>query len=139
MSFNVIATEPFERKLRKLAKKHRSIKDDLFSLISSLEQDPIQGIPLGKECYKIRLAIRSKGKGKSGGAYVRISKKNVFLMDIYDKSEQDSISDKELEWLINLLAEYSLNSKIKTNYTSRALGACGEARRVYHNTGFILK
>ena len=109
MSFNVIATEPFERKLKKLAKKYRSIKDDLLDLISSLEKDPTQGTPLGKECYKIRLAIRSKGKGKSGGArvitYVRVAKENIFLMDIYDKSEQDSISDKELEWLINLLAE----------------------------------
>lgn len=109
MNFNVIATEPFERKLKKLSKKYRSLKNDLLPLISSLEKNPTQGTPLGKECYKIRLAISSKGKGKSGGArvitYVRIAKNNVFLMDIYDKSEQSSISEKELQWLINLLAE----------------------------------
>ena len=109
MIFNVIATEPFERKLRKLAKKYRSIRDDLSPLISSLEENPSQGTPLGKNCYKIRLAISSKGQGKSGGArvitYVRVAKSNVFLMDIYDKSEQSSISEKELLWLINLLAE----------------------------------
>ncbi len=69
----------------------------------------MQGIPLGKECYKICLAISSKGKGKSGGAriitYVRVTKNIVFLMDIYDKSEQSTISENELQWLIQLLAE----------------------------------
>lgn len=56
-----------------------------------------------------RGSITSKGKGKSGGArmitYVRIVSENVFLMDIYDKSEQASISDKELQLLIDVLAE----------------------------------
>ena len=109
MNYKVIATEPFERKLKKLSKKYRSLKSDLAPLISSLEENPIQGTPLGKECYKIRLAISSKGKGKSGGAriitYVRITKSTVFLMDIYDKSEQSTISENELQWLIQLLAE----------------------------------
>ncbi len=67
------------------------------------------GSPLGKDCYKIRLAISSKGKGKSGGArlitYVRIVKGAVFLIDIYDKSDKGTISDAELRLLIELLAE----------------------------------
>jgi hypothetical protein len=37
--------------------------------------------------------------------YVRIVKQTVFLMDIYDKSEQANISDKELQMLIDLLQE----------------------------------
>lgn len=109
MSFKVIATEPFARKFKRLAKKHKSIKDDILPLIELLADDPInQEVALGNDCYKIRLAISSKGRGKSGGArviiYVRVTKETVYLMDIYDKSEQATISDKELELLIALLA-----------------------------------
>ena len=109
MSFNVISTEPFERKLKKLAKKYRSIKDDLLVIINELEENPTLGTSIGKECYKIRVAITSKAKGKSGGArlitYVRVVNNSVFLMDIYDKSQQANISNKELEMLIDILAE----------------------------------
>lgn len=109
MSFNIIATEPFARKLKKLAKKYHSLKEDLLPLLNELETNPKLGTPLGKDCYKIRLSITSKGKGKSGGArlitYVRIINKSVFLMDIFDKSEQSNISDKELQMLIDILSE----------------------------------
>jgi mRNA-degrading endonuclease RelE of RelBE toxin-antitoxin system len=109
MSFDVIATETFQRKLKKLAKKHRSLKTDLFPIIQELAENPKLGTPLGKNCYKIRFAISSKGKGKSGGArlitYVRILNETVFLLDMYDKSNQETISDKELKLLIELLAE----------------------------------
>lgn len=80
-----------------------------MDVLNELEQDPETGTPLGKKCYKIRIAISSKSKGRSGGArmitYVRIMKNKVFLLDIYDKSEQANISDKELQLLIDLLAE----------------------------------
>lgn len=109
MSFDVIATDPFERKLKRLAEKHKSIGSDLFAIIEELEENPTLGTPLGKNCFKIRLAITSKGKGKSGGAriitYVRVIQNTVFLMDIYDKSEQSTISEKELQMLIDILAE----------------------------------
>jgi hypothetical protein len=68
-----------------------------------LEENPVIGTPLGNSCYKIRLAISSKGKGKSGGARVItcviIADKDVYLADIYDKSEQENISDKRLKEL----------------------------------------
>jgi mRNA-degrading endonuclease RelE of RelBE toxin-antitoxin system len=109
MSFSVIATEPFERKLKRLTKKYRSLKIDLLKLIEQLEENPNQGTPIGKECYKIRLAISDKSKGKSAGArvitYVRIVSETVFLMDIYDKSEQANITSNELEILIEILAQ----------------------------------
>lgn len=109
MSYNIIATEPFERKLKRLAKKHKSLKADLLQIIEELEENPTLGTPLGKDCYKIRVAISSKGRGKSGGArmitFVRIIKNTVFLMDIYDKAEQSNISDTELKLLIDLLSE----------------------------------
>nr|WP_255353670.1 type II toxin-antitoxin system RelE/ParE family toxin [Pedobacter sp. R20-19] len=63
---------------------------------------------MGKNCFKIRIAITSKGKGKSGGARVItnfiITESTVYLLSIYDKSEQDNISDKEL---LELLKEIS--------------------------------
>lgn len=55
---------------------------------------------MANSCYKIRIAIKSKGKGKSGGArvitHVQVFENNVFLLAIYDKSEQKDISDKEI-------------------------------------------
>jgi hypothetical protein len=107
MSFNIIATEPFERKLKRLAKKHKSLKADLTEIIEQLAEKPTMGTYIGKDCYKIRIAITSKGK--SGGVriitYVKIINETVFLMDIYDKSEQANISDKELQLIIDVLAE----------------------------------
>ena len=72
-----------------------------------LENNPAQGKPLGNHCYKIRLAIASKGKGKSGGAriiiYVQHVDNRVFLLTIYDKSEQEDLSDKELKYLLSFI------------------------------------
>ncbi len=109
MSFDVIATEPFEKKLKRLAKKYKSLASDLAPIIDELAENPTLGTPIGKDCYKLRIAIASKNKGKTGGArmitYVRIVKQTVFLMDIYDKSEQANISNKELQLFIDLLQE----------------------------------
>jgi mRNA-degrading endonuclease RelE of RelBE toxin-antitoxin system len=107
MSFDVIATEPFEKKLKRLAKKYKTLVSDLAPVIDELTENPTLGTPIGKDCYKLRIAIASKNKGKSGGArmitYVRIVKQTVFLIDIYDKSEQANITDKELLMLIAIL------------------------------------
>jgi len=107
MNFNVIPTTFFSRHLKRLAKKYPSLKDDLLSLNKELEENPTIGDPLGKGCYKIRVSITSKGKGKSGGArvisFVRIVKKTVYLLTIYDKSEDDTISDKEIDDLLKMI------------------------------------
>jgi len=70
-----------------------------------LEENPFSGIPLKKGFYKIRLVIKSKGKGKSGGArvitYFKIVAETVYLISIYDKSEQSDISDSELGKLLD--------------------------------------
>ena len=70
MSYKVFVVESFKKEAKRLQKKHASVKVDVLRLIESLEKTPIQGIPLGKDCYKIRIAINSKGKGKSGGARI---------------------------------------------------------------------
>ncbi|HEY9364340.1 MAG TPA: type II toxin-antitoxin system RelE/ParE family toxin, partial [Chitinophagaceae bacterium] len=77
-----------------------SIKVDVSNLIKELQTNPLMGIPMGNNFYKIRLAIQSKGKGKSGGArvitYVQVIQENIFMIAIYDKSEGENISDSEL-------------------------------------------
>ena len=109
MSFEIIATEPFERKLKRLARKYKSLKSDLSKLIGELETNPQIGDPVGKNCFKIRFAIASKGRGKSGGGrmitYVRVAQETIYLIDIYDKSEQSTITDNELKLLISILED----------------------------------
>lgn len=75
-------------------------------MVESLEIDPIQGEPLGKDCYKIRMAIASKNKGKSGGSRiitcVKIIDEMVILLSIYDKSEKENIEDSKLKSLLEI-------------------------------------
>lgn len=105
MSFKVITTSDFKKNSKRLIKKYKSLKTELLELITSLEKEPTQGSPLGKNCFKIRLAIKSKSKGKSGGARVitcvKLVNNFVYLLTIYSKSEKDNISDKELTDLID--------------------------------------
>lgn len=107
MSYNIIATPKFKRELKRLVKKFHSLKNEYATLLDDLDKNPIIGTPLGNDCYKIRLAIASKNKGKSGGArvitYVLVADETIFLIDIYDKAEQDNISDKELKVIIKNL------------------------------------
>jgi hypothetical protein len=106
MSFNIVVTDGFKKYARGIAKKHRSLKSDLNKLIDSLEENPTQGEPLGKDCYKVRMAITSKGKGKSGGSRVitcvKIINQTAYLLTIYDKSDKENISDKELDELLKM-------------------------------------
>ncbi len=103
MGYSIYYTPEFEKQLKKLSKKHKSLSKDLGALIEKLEVDPMMGTPLGNGCYKIRLTISSKGKGKSGGARVItcviVADKEIYLADIYDKSDQKNISDKRLKEL----------------------------------------
>ena len=105
MSFSILPTPPFERELKKLSKKYPSLKSDFLELLSSLIQNPDSGKSLGNNCYKIRMAISSKNKGKSSGArvitYVQIIDEQIYLLSIYDKSDVSTITDKELIARIN--------------------------------------
>jgi mRNA-degrading endonuclease RelE of RelBE toxin-antitoxin system len=94
MEITVVPTLEFVKELKSIAKKHKSILADISKLSDALKQNPTMGISLGKNVYKIRLAISGTNKGKSGGArvitYVIIQDQKVLLSDIYLKSEQDS-------------------------------------------------
>jgi len=67
MSVEIIITPYFERDAKKLLKKYRSLKGELEQLIDDLEANPRMGTQIRESVYKIRLAVKSKGKGKSGG------------------------------------------------------------------------
>jgi hypothetical protein len=109
VSYSVRTIEVFERQAEKLVRKYPSLKEELLELIRSLKQNPFLGMPLGKNCYKIRLAIKSKGKGKSGGARIItnivVSETTIFLLCIYDKSNKENLSDKELDELLRDIPE----------------------------------
>jgi hypothetical protein len=73
---------------------------------TELTRNPKSGTPLGKNCYKVRLQITSKGKGKSGGArvithlIVNIEDETLYLLKIYDKADRENISETELKSLL---------------------------------------
>ena len=107
MSYKVATIAPFRKEATNLIKKYPSLKNELAELGSQLSHDPTGGTSLGNNCYKIRLAIASKGKGKSGGARVIThfygAENTVFLLSIYDKSDQENIADSKLKALLKLI------------------------------------
>jgi mRNA-degrading endonuclease RelE of RelBE toxin-antitoxin system len=109
MNYNVLTIPPFEKQLKRLARKYPSLKAEFASLVDQLEIAPDQGTTLGNNCYKIRLSIASKQKGKSGGARVitnfAIADSTVYLLSIYDKGERETLSDSELKELLKFVQD----------------------------------
>lgn len=99
----------FIRLAKPLRKKYASFEQDYFSLLDELEANPFLGTPLGDGVRKVRMAITSKGKGKSGGARVltyNVNKESddevtITLLSIYDKSKISNVSDGYISSLVN--------------------------------------
>ena len=93
-------SEDFRAAYKRLKKRHKSLEQDFEQLLASLLQNPMQGVELDGGARKVRLAITSKGRGKSGGARViirvRIVRDELQLLYIYDKSDFENISDAYL-------------------------------------------
>jgi len=104
MSYSVDLSPNFKKEAKRLSKKYPSLKSELKALFEELEENPTLGDPLGSNIYKIRLAIASKNKGKSGGArilsFVKVMETTVLLFSIYSKGEIDTITDKQIQELI---------------------------------------
>lgn len=115
MNCRIILTDEFKRQVKKLAKKHRSIKNDIKFFFDSIMENPYQGDKIGENIYKVRIAIKSKGKGKSGGArvinYVDVKIKDdseqidVYILAIYDKSDAESVSSSYVSQMIKEIQE----------------------------------
>lgn len=104
MSVELIVTDNFRREAKRLIKKYPSLKRELTELSALLKENPDSGVALGSCCFKVRLAIKSKGRGKSGGARVitllLLAESRLYLLSIYDKAEFDTITDKDLKRLV---------------------------------------
>ena len=107
----VVLADSFKREAKPLRKKFPSLSQELRELGNRLIENPQLGTALGKGCYKIRLAVRSKGGGKSGGlrviTYVVVQLRReangattVYLASIYDKSERETIDDAHLRRIL---------------------------------------
>lgn len=104
MSYSVELSANFKKEAKKLTKKYPSLRTELAALFVELQENPTIGTPLGNDIYKIRMAIASKNKGKSGGAsvlsFVKFTETAVLLFSIYSKGEIDSLTDKEIRAFI---------------------------------------
>ena len=110
MGNKIIYSSLFVRKAKNLKKKHASLAKDLAILEKSLIANPRQGDDLGAGVYKVRLAIESKNKGKSGGYRVityLVSQTgdsiDINFITLYDKGEESSINKQRLLKLIENL------------------------------------
>lgn len=103
----IIPSTEFSRQAKRLAKKYRSLRDDLTDLQEALQKKPFIGSDLGHGKRKVRLGVASKGGGKRGGMrvitfnVVKTEKAvTIYLITIYDKSEYQNVSDKYVDQII---------------------------------------
>ena len=99
----------FEKDLKGLVKKFKKITDDLALFKKEILQNPRSGTALGNNCYKIRVPNSSVPTGKSGGfriiTLLKLQEDRIILLTIYSKSEKETISDKELQTILEELNE----------------------------------
>lgn len=112
MANKITVTPLFESKFKRFSKKFPSLLQELITLEDELIKNPEMGVSLGANIYKIRLASKDKGKGKSGGFRIityliteNELSKEIFLITIYDKSEESSIKIPQLLKIIKNLFE----------------------------------
>ncbi len=105
MSCKIYTFPSFDKELKRLNKRYKSLKSDISELMKELKDNPTLGADLGGGLRKVRLAINSKGVGKSGGARIITLvlsevEDGLGLLYIYDKSERSTIKGKELKELL---------------------------------------
>ena len=108
MSYKIEALPPFAKEVKYLAKRYKSLKEDILRLRDELLENPWSGTDLGGGLRKVRMSIRSKSQGKRGGArvitftvLVSVDEGTIFLVTMYDKSEIESMSVKEIRKLLD--------------------------------------
>ena len=105
MNFEV--APEFEKAFKRLYRKYPSLKRDYISFLSELEKNPTMGDEIFPNCRKVRIAIKSKQKGKSGGGriifYFEIIQDKIILIFIYDKSEMENVQTAYIEQILRTL------------------------------------
>ncbi|QTA91911.1 hypothetical protein [Desulfonema magnum] len=113
MKYEIIITEPFGRKLKKLRKKYPNIKNDLSELLSDMESSGVSGVPipgLYNKVFKIRAASSDMKRGKSGGyrvvCYADDKNCDIYLLTLYAKTKNENIPVRDIQ---AVLKELGLN------------------------------
>lgn len=98
MSYKIETSSEFDREAKRLNKRYRSFRDDLQNFVQDIDENPLQGTELSPGIRKIRMAITSKGGGKSGGARVITANAivaeqegRIAFLYIYDKADASNI------------------------------------------------
>ncbi|MEM0541755.1 hypothetical protein WFZ85_03945 [Flavobacterium sp. j3] len=107
MKNRIVPLRSFVTAFKRFNKKFPSLKNDFLELEQKLLQNPKIGENLGADLYKIRLANKDKVKGKSAGYRIisyLVEEKDlgftIYLVKIYDKSEESTITKAVLLKLI---------------------------------------
>ena len=107
MKYRVTSSASFDKEIKRLNKRYHSIVQDVIALRDELLSNPTLGIDLGGGLRKVRMRITSKGRGKSGGArvltftvVVNVDEAEINLLYIYDKTERESITHREINALL---------------------------------------
>jgi len=102
----VEAAPTFTRNLRNLAKKYRSVRNDIQPVITQLERGEIPGDRIsgtGYDVFKVRVRNSDIQKGKSGGyrlIYYLKTENGIILLTVYTKSAQADIPADEITGII---------------------------------------
>jgi mRNA-degrading endonuclease RelE of RelBE toxin-antitoxin system len=109
MSCNITisVSDDFAKEAKRLAKKYPSFKQDYKDFLLSIKNNPLQGDEITKNIRKIRMAIKAKGKGKSGGARVitfniltDIENGHVVFLLLYDKEDASTVKVNVVKQLV---------------------------------------
>ena len=109
MSCNITisVSDEFAKEAKRLAKKYPSFKQDYKDFLVSIKNNPLQGDEITKNIRKIRMAIKAKGKGKSGGARVitfniltDIENGQVVFLLLYDKEDASTVKVNVVKQLV---------------------------------------
>jgi len=102
----IALTPRFQRDLRELAKRYRSIRTDIQPLIDQLQAGEIPGDRIAGikyQVFKVRIKNSNIQKGKSGGyrvIYYLKTAQGIILTTIYSKSDLTDVSNEIIEQAI---------------------------------------
>ena len=106
-NITVSVSDDFAKEAKRLAKKYPSFKKDYKEFLESIKNNPLQGDEITKNIRKIRMAIKSKGKGKSGGARVitfniltDVENGHVVFLLLYDKEDASTVKVNVVKQLV---------------------------------------